>query len=118
MGVVKARSKTPQRPKRFDVVLVALDPTVGSEIRKTRPCVVLSPDEANIVSDTVVVAPMTTGTHAYPTRVQCTFRRRTGYVVIDQLRTIDMTRIVQLLGTLDPTAQKAVFTALAAFFAP
>jgi len=118
MGVVKARSKTFPRPKRFDIVLVVLDPTVGSEIRKTRPCVMLSPDEANTVSNTVVVAPMTTGTDAYPTRVPCTFRRKKGYVVVDQLRTIDTTRIVQILGILDSTVQKAVLASLAAFFAP
>ncbi|HXC24284.1 MAG TPA: type II toxin-antitoxin system PemK/MazF family toxin [Gemmatimonadaceae bacterium] len=118
MVKAKVRLRKVSRPRRFDVILVDLDPTLGSEIRKTRPCVVVSPDEINAFIDTVVVAPMTTGTHAYPTRIPCTFRRRTGYVVIDQLRTIDTTRVVRLLGAIDAETQKTVLRALASFFAP
>ena len=105
-------------PKRFDVFLVNLDPTIGAEITKTRPCVVVSPDEANAYIRTVVVAPLTTGSHTYPTRVPCTFQRRAGHVVIDQLRTVDRVRLVRKLGRLDTSVQTAVLQTLADFFAP
>jgi len=105
-------------PKRFEVFLVNLDPTLGAEITKTRPCVVVSPDEANAYIRTVVVAPLTTGSHHYPTRVPCMFQRKAGHVVIDQLRTVDRVRLVRKLGTLDPSAQTAVLQTLADFFAP
>lgn len=106
------------RPERFEVFLVNLDPTIGAEITKTRPCVVISPDEANAYIRTVVVAPLTTGSHQYPTRVPCTFRRKAGHVVIDQLRTVDRTRLVKKLGMLDAATQTAVLRTLADFFAP
>ena len=92
---------TPLEVHRGDVFLVALDPTVGREIRKTRPCVVLSPDELNEHLSTVVVAPMTTGGHPYPFRLECRFQRRNGFIVIDQLRTVDARRLVKRLGGLD-----------------
>ena len=76
-------------PRRGDVVLVALDPTRGSEIRKTRPCVIVSPDELNRHLRTVIVAPMTTGGQAYPWRIACRFQQRDGFIAIDQLRTIE-----------------------------
>ena len=85
---------------RGDVHLVRLDPTMGSEIRKTRPCVVISPDELNQHLRTVIVAPMTTGGHAYPWRVACRFQNRSGFVALDQLRTVDSERLVKRLGRL------------------
>jgi mRNA interferase MazF len=88
---------------RGDVHLVRLDPTLGSEIQKTRPCVIVSPDELNAHLRTVIVAPMTTGGRAYPWRIRCRFQKRSGYVVLDQLRTVDRERLVKRLGTL-PTA--------------
>jgi mRNA interferase MazF len=88
---------------------VSLDPTQGREIRKTRPCVVVSPDEMNRRLSTFVVAPMTTGGHAYPFRVACRFRKRDGFVVLDQLRTIDRSRLVRRVGRLTaPTLSKAL----------
>ena len=86
--------------KRFEVYLVNLDPTIGSEIKKTRPCVMVSPDEMNRHISTVIVAPMTTKGTAYPTRVKCKFEGKTGLVVLDQLRTVDKRRLVKQLGQL------------------
>ena len=83
---------------RGDVYLIELDPTRGSEIRKTRPCLVVSPDELNQHLATVIVAPMTTGGQAYPWRVRCHFRDRPGFVAIDQLRTVDSEQLVRHLG--------------------
>lgn len=113
-----ADSSTKAWPKRFEIFLINLDPTVGAEIRKTRPCVIVSPDEANAYIRTVLVAPLTTGAHSYPTRVPCTFKRKRGHVVIDQLRTVDRTRLVAKLGTLDAPTQHKVLRTLAEFFAP
>ena len=90
--------------RRGDVFVVALDPTVGREIKKTRPCVVLSPDELNRHLETVVVAPMTTGGHPYPYRIACRFQKRDGYVVLDQLRAVDTHRLVRKLGRLSSQA--------------
>ncbi len=84
--------------KRFDVYLVNLAPTVGSEIKKTRPCLVISPDEVNRWVKTVVVAPMTTKGQPYPTRVGCRFEGKDGQVVLDQIRTVDKSRLVRKLG--------------------
>ncbi len=86
--------------RRGDVHLVRLDPTVGSEIRKTRPCLVISPDELNQHLRSVIVAPMTTGGHAYPWRIACRFQNRSGFVALDQLRTVDGERLVKRLGRL------------------
>ena len=85
---------------RGDVILVGLDPTIGSEIKKTRPCVVLSPDELNIHLQTLIVAPMTTGSHSYPFRINCRFHGKAGYVILDQIRTIDRYRVIKKLGRL------------------
>ena len=85
---------------RGEVYLVQLDPTRGREVRKTRPCVVVSPDELNQHLATVIVAPLTTGGHAYPFRAPCRFQRKAGHVVLDQLRTIDTERLVRRLGML------------------
>ncbi len=101
---------------RFDVFLVALDPTLGSEIKKTRPCLIVSPDEANRHLATVIVAPMTTKGQAYPTRVPCTFQGKNGQVVLDQLRTVDKVRLVKRLGRISPPAQSAVLATLAEMF--
>jgi mRNA interferase MazF len=85
---------------RFDVLLVALDPAVGHEIKKTRPCTVISPDEMNHNIGTVIIAPMTTKGRDYPTRVPCTFQGVAGQVVLDQMRTVDKARLVKRLGRL------------------
>ena len=102
---------------RGEVYLVQLDPTRGSEIRKTRLCLVVSPDELNHHLRTVIVAPMTTGGHAYPWRVQCRFQGRGGFVAIDQLRTVDTERLVKRLGRLAPGPLAAVLVVLQEMFA-
>ncbi len=87
--------------RQYEVHLVSLDPTVGSEIKKTRPCVVISPDEMNQNIRTVIIAPMTTKSHAYPTRVGLRFQGKRGWVVLDQVRTVDNIRLVRKLGKLN-----------------
>jgi mRNA interferase MazF len=101
---------------RFDVYLTNLNPTVGSEIQKTRPCLVISPDEMNRHIRTVIIAPMTTADKDYPTRVSCTFKNKKGQIVLDQIRTIDKTRLVKKLGTIDPETQLKVITTLQRLF--
>ncbi|MBI2421321.1 MAG: type II toxin-antitoxin system PemK/MazF family toxin [Candidatus Hydrogenedentes bacterium] len=103
--------------KRFDVYLVCLDPTVGAEIQKTRPCLVVSPDEMNLNIRTALIAPMTSKGRDYPTRVSCRFEGKDGQIVLDQLRTVDKTRIVKRLGRIAPATQKLVLQGLAALFA-
>lgn len=102
---------------RGDVHLVRLDPTLGSEIRKTRPCLVVSPDELNQHLRTVIVAPMTTGGDAYPWRTACRFQNRSGFVALDQLRTVDSERLVKRLGRLSPASTTEVLEALQEMFA-
>jgi mRNA interferase MazF len=102
--------------KRFDVYLVNLDPTIGHEIKKSRPCLVISPDEMNRYISTVIVAPMTTKGRNYPTRVPCTFQGKEGQVVIDQLRTVDKIRLAKRLGKIDPATQSHVFSVLSELF--
>ena len=102
---------------RFDVYLVALDPTLGSEIQKTRPCLVVSPDEANHRISTVLVAPMTRGGFPYPTRVACRFQGKEGVIVLDQLRVVDKARLIKPLGRITEAEQKAVLASLAELFA-
>ena len=102
---------------RFDVYLVNLDPTVGSEIQKIRPCLIISPDEMNRHIRTVIVAPMTTVGKKYPTRVSCTFKKKKGQIVIDQIRTIDKSRLIKKLGTIDPNTQLEVIGVLQSLFA-
>lgn len=104
--------------ERFDVYLVSLDPTVGSEIKKTRPCLIVSPNELNRHLATVIVAPMTTKGRTYPTRVPCVFERKAGEIVLDQLRTVDRTRLIKRLGRIDLPVRNAVLAKLAAMFAP
>jgi mRNA interferase MazF len=103
---------------RFDVFLVNLDPTVGTEIRKTRPCVVVSPDEMNRHIRTVIVAPMTTVKRSYPTRVPCRFRGKAGQIVLDQIHTVDRQRLVQKRGRIDPETGSRVLAVLGELFAP
>ncbi len=103
---------------RGDVYLVQLDPTRGSEIRKTRPCLIVSPDELNDHLRTVIVAPMTSGGHAYPWRVRCRFQGRAGFVATDQLRTVDIERLARRLGRLASTSLTAVLSVLEEMFAP
>lgn len=103
-------------PQRGEVHVVCLDPTRGSEIRKTRPCLIVSPDELNLHLRTVVVAPMTTSGRAYPWRIPCRFRQRAGFVALDQLRTVDRERLVTRLGRLSSTTLTAVFEGLQEMF--
>ena len=104
-------------PARGEVHLVGLDPTRGSEVRKTRPCLVVSPDELNQHLRTVIVAPMTTGGQAYPWRVACRFQNRSGFVALDQLRTIDSERLVKRLGRLTTATTTDVLDTLQEMFA-
>lgn len=102
---------------RFDVYLTNLDPTVGSEIQKTRPCLVISPDEMNRHIRTVIAAPMTTAGNDYPTRVPCKFKKKKGQIVLDQIRTIDKTRLIKKLGSINPETQLKVISILQRIFA-
>ena len=102
---------------RFDVFLVSLDPTVGHEIKKIRPCLVISPDEMNHHIRTVIVAPMTTKGRSYPTRVHCKFKGKSGQVVLDQLRTVDSTRLTSKLGTISKKTGSEVLSVLQEMFA-
>jgi mRNA interferase MazF len=104
--------------RRGDVFLVSLNPVRGGEIQKTRPCVVVSPDELNAYLRTFIVAPLTTGGHPYPFRVPCRFEGRAGYVVIDQIRTVDRERLVRRLGKVSPSTLGRVLTILQEMFTP
>jgi mRNA interferase MazF len=101
--------------QRFDIWLVQLDPTIGSEIRKTRPCVILSPNEMSPLK-TSIIAPMTSKGSAYPTRISLTFQGKNGFILLDQLRSIDKTRLVQRLGTISKGAQFKVINCLQEMF--
>ena len=103
---------------RFEVYLVNLDPTVGSEICKSRPCVIVSPDEMNRYVRTVVVAPLTTAGRPYPSRVPVRFAGKDGRVVVDQLRTVDKARLARQLGALEAREAATVLEVLREFFAP
>ena len=107
-----------QAVRRGDVFLVNLDPTVGGEIQRARPCLVVSPDELNAHLRTFIVAPMTTGGHPYPFRLACRFRGRKGHVVLDQIRTIDRERLVRRLGAVPPRTVVRALTILQEMFAP
>ena len=113
MGVAVTRAGR----ARGEVHLVRLDPTLGSEIQKTRPCLVVSPDELNPYLRTVIIAPMTTGGGTYPWRVPCRFQRRSGVVALDQLRTVDAERLLRRLGRLTPEMIAAVLQRLQEMFA-
>jgi len=103
--------------KRFDVYLMNLDPTIGSEIRKTRPCLIISPDEMNRHIKTVIIAPMTSAGKDYPSRVPCNFRKKQGQIVLDQIRTLDKSRLIKKLGSIDSKAQLEVIATLQRLFA-
>ena len=103
--------------QRFDVFLINLDPTMGSEIKKTRPCLIISPEEINRHIRTVIVAPMTTAGKNYPTRVPCKFQNKKGQIVLDQIRTIDKSRLIKKLGIIDPQTQVEVISILQRLFA-
>ena len=102
---------------RGDVFLVELAPTRGREIRKTRPCLVVSPDELNEHLRTVIVAPMTTGGHRYPFRVACRFQKKDGFIVVDQIRTVDAERLVRRLGRVSSSALVSTLSVLQEMFA-
>lgn len=104
-------------PRRGDVYLVSLDPTKGQEIRKTRPCAIVSPDELNDFLRTFLVVPMTTGGHPYPFRIPCRFQQKDGFLVLDQVRTVDRERLLRNIGRLTPTTLRATLGALQKMFA-
>lgn len=103
-------------PRRFDVFLVSLDPAIGSEMRKTRPCIVVSPDEANARLNTLVVVPITSSIRSYPSRVDIRFRDRNGQAAIDQIRSIDGTRLVRRLGRIEPATATRISETLRDYF--
>lgn len=103
---------------RFEVNLAVLDPTLGSEIRKTRPCLIVSPDEMNLSLRTVIVAPMTTGGKPYPSRIPCNFGGKDGHIALDRIHTVDRSQLASRLGVIDEKTQLAVLTKLQAMFAP
>ncbi len=103
--------------ERFDVFLVTLDPTVGSEIQKTRPCAIVSPNEMNANLATVIVAPMTTSGKQYPSRIPVNFDGKNGFIALDHIRSVSKTRLVKHRGTISPIEQKAVVEALLEMFA-
>ena len=102
---------------RFEVYLVNLDPTIGSEIQKTRPCLIISPEEMNHHIATVIVAPITTKGRDYPTRVTCQFEEKAGQIVLDQIRAVDKSRLVKKLGKISVDTQKVVLAVLLEMFA-
>ena len=103
---------------RFDVCLVNLDPTLGHEIKKTRPCLIISPDEMNRFIRTVIIAPMTTAGREYPTRICTSFQGKKGQIVLDQIRTVDKNRLVKVLGKIDAPTAGRVLETLTEMFAP
>jgi mRNA interferase MazF len=102
---------------RFDVYLINLDPTRGHEIKKTRPCLIISPDEMNHYISTVIVAPMTSKGRNYPSRVPCTFKGIRGQVVLDQIRTVDKSRLVRKIGKISKPVQQKTLVVLQEMFA-
>ncbi len=102
---------------RFEVFLVNLDPTVGHEIKKTRPCLVISPNEMNHYISTVIIAPMTSKGRNYPTRISCSFQGKSGQIVLDQIRTVDKKRLVEKLGVISKSAQTKTINLLQELFA-
>lgn len=94
--------------KQYDIVLVNLNPTIGSEIKKTRPCIIISPNEMNKYLRTIVIAPMTTSSKSYPTRIEIKHKGKIGWIVIDQIRTVDKQRIIKVLGRMTKPEIKEV----------
>jgi len=103
---------------RYEVWLIALDPTVGSEMQKTRPCVVISPDEMNEHIRTVLIAPLTSSGKRYPTRVPLTFQGRNGDIAVDQIRTVDKSRLLKQVGDIDAPVRQQLHRVLDAMFSP
>jgi len=103
---------------RFEVYLINLDPTVRSEIKKTRPCLVVSPDEINHNIRTVIIAPLTTAGQSYPTRVPCRFKGKDGQVVLDHIRAVDRSRLIKKLGRIDGKTAATVLDVLQEMFEP
>ena len=103
-------------PQRFEVWLVNLDPTQGSEINKTRPCVVISPDELNRYLRTVIIAALTSTARSYPSRIDCQFQGKAGQVALDHIRSVDKSRLVRKLGALDTATSQEVCTRLQELF--
>lgn len=97
---------------QYDVYLINLDPTIGHEIKKTRPCLIISPDEMNDNLQTVIIAPMTTKSHDYPTRIRLDFQNKTGWIVLDQIRTVDKKRLTKKLGAIDRRTVQRVKSAI------
>jgi mRNA interferase MazF len=104
--------------QRFGIFLVKLDPATGAETAKTRPCLIVSPDELNRSLATVIIAPMTTVRRGWPTRIQMTFQGKTGEIALDQIRTVDKTRLIKRLGKLEGETGAVVLDALGEMFAP
>jgi mRNA interferase MazF len=104
--------------RRGDVFLISLDPARGDEIQKTRPCVIVSPDELNANLRTFIVAPLTTGGHPYPFRVPCKFQGRSGHIVLDQIRTVDRERLMRRLGKISASALGLALAILQEMFTP
>jgi len=102
--------------QRFDVYLISLDPTQGSEIKKTRPCLIISPDEMNRHIRTVIIAPMTSTVKNYPSRVTTTFQKKRGQIVLDQIRTVDKQRLIKKVGTISSSAQDKTLSVLQEMF--
>jgi len=102
--------------KRAEIWLVSLNPTIGKEIQKTRPCMIISPDEANKYLDTVIVAPLTSSYKNYPSRVNCKFDGKEGQIVIDQIRSVDKVRLSKKLGMIDKSTSQKVFSLLQEYF--
>lgn len=94
--------------KQYDIFLVSLDPTIGHEIKKSRPCLVISPDEMNHHISTVIIAPMTTKSHEYPTRVSINFKNKDGWIVLDQIRTVDKRRLIRKIGRIEDNTMNNV----------
>lgn len=107
-----------QPVQRFEIYLISLDPAKGSEIKKTRPCLIISPNEMNKHIRTVIVAPLTSTIKKYPTRITTTFQGKRGQVVLDQVRTVDKRRLIKKLGTISSTSEEKVLNVLQEMFAP
>ncbi|GMR25546.1 MAG: type II toxin-antitoxin system PemK/MazF family toxin [Ignavibacteria bacterium] len=102
--------------KRFEVYIINLDPTIGGEIKKTRPCVIISPDEMNRNIATVIIAPLTSKLRNYPTRIPCRVKGKQGQIVLDQIRTVDKIRLIKKIDFLKKTVQTKTLTVLIEMF--
>lgn len=113
MGMV---GKSTNKPCRFEIYLVNLNPTIGSEIQKTRPCLIISPDEMNHTLSTVIVAPLTTKQKNYPMRIALTFDGKNGFIALDQIRTLDQSRLIKKLGQIGKILQRKTIALLQEMF--